>query len=190
MSDNFDKKEQAIYDKGFAEMHDSGWLVGLEHLSEAEVDLQAREHALWLVEQHRNPQPPPEFMGGCFWTDDGPEAECQGKKVDMTITMTLGELAMSDAEEVHRLFEKKIGTDEMGGLKLGFLSIVDEDTVLLSVKGTVDEYAEGSVHRHIAINPSYRGSCDKVNPVLLPGFGPCVPSGMDCKVPEHWKWED
>lgn len=113
--------------------------------------------------------------------DDGPEAESQGKKFDTTITMTLGELAMNDAEEVQRLFEKKIGTDELGGLKLGFLRVVDEDTVLLSVKGTVDEYAEGSVNRHIAVDPSYKGKQE---------FGPCVPNERSCDVPEHWKYTD
>jgi hypothetical protein len=115
-----------------------------------------------------------------FEQDDGPEAECQGKEFDKTITMTLGELAMNDVEAVHRLFEKKIGTDEMGGLKLGFLSVVDEDTVLLSVKGTVDEYASGSIHRHIAVDPDYKGQ----------EFGPCVPDAGSCEVPEHWRWED
>jgi hypothetical protein len=132
---------------------------------------------------------PLERMAIELFGDCGPEAECQGKEVDMTITVTLGDLVMNDVDDLRQIFEEKIGTDEMGGLQLGFLSIVDEDTILMSVKGTVDEYHAGSIHRHIAINPAYKGSGDKVNPVLRPGFGPCVPSGMDCKVPSHWEWE-
>jgi hypothetical protein len=80
-----------------------------------------------------------------FGDDFGPPAESQGKTIDTTVDMTLEELLGLDAEGLRSLFAEKIGVDEMGGLDIGAAKIVDSDTITFSVKGTVDEWATGSV---------------------------------------------
>jgi hypothetical protein len=76
--------------------------------------------------------------------DNQPDAECEGKTFDMTFNMSLADFLTNTPEELRRIFERKIGTDEMGGLDLGFVEIVDDETVLMSAKGTVDGWGGGS----------------------------------------------
>lgn len=81
-----------------------------------------------------------------FENDFGPQAESQGKTLDTSVDMTLEELFGLDVEELRNLFKKKIGVDEMGGLEIEAVEIVDAETIKFSVKGTVDEWASGTTN--------------------------------------------
>lgn len=95
-------------------------------------------------------------MGGSDWHfDEGPDPEHEGEYFDKVVTFTLEEMFTLDADEIKSLFEERIGTDEMGGLVIGFESLVDTDTVTLRVRGTVDCRADGSPPPGVTIdNPS------------------------------------
>jgi hypothetical protein len=76
--------------------------------------------------------------------DTTPDAENEGKTFDMTFTMSLADFLTNTPEDLRRIFEQKIGTDEMGGLGIGFVEVVDDETVLMCAKGTVDGWDDGS----------------------------------------------
>lgn len=73
------------------------------------------------------------------------DSECVGMEVDTTVDFSLAELFLQDPDEIMDSFKKKIGTDEMGGLEITAVKVIDEDTVAFRVRGTVDEYAEGKL---------------------------------------------
>ncbi|KKN88766.1 hypothetical protein LCGC14_0243730 [marine sediment metagenome] len=86
--------------------------------------------------------------------DNEPSAESQGKAIDTTVDMTLAEL-FGGQDELRALFEKKVGVDEMGGLVIEAVKIVDPDTIRFSVKGTVDEWATGEWAAGTAVEATY-----------------------------------
>ena len=89
-------------------------------------------------------------FGGFF--GDGPDPDHEGEYFDKLITFTLDEFMLLDSSALHRLCEMRVGTDEMGGLLIGFESLVDTDTVTLRVRGTVDCRADGSPPPGVAIS--------------------------------------